>query len=426
MRVVVLGVGAVTPLALSAKQLWQRLVSGELGLVSTRSLPDYKLAGYDAIPSKVVGKVPEYDASERFGASQLKRLAPFAQYAAMAASEALGDAQLTPDKVDRLRVGVAVGLGIGLLQDAYDNLVGYENKGYRGVSPLFVPKYLANMAGGNISITHGFEGPLHAVSTACATGAHAIGDAYNFITMGYADAMICGGSEALIHPLALLAFARARSVNTRDDIEPEAALRPFDGDRLGFVLAEGAGILVIESEAHARQRGLTDDDFYGEIVGYGLLGDAHHITAPKEDGSGAFRAMLMALDRAGLSPHQVDYVNAHATLTVIGDRAENHALYRLFGDHRKLFVGSNKAAMGHLLGAAGAVELLFTVMALKHQTVPPTINCAAPGTHSGDDKLQFVFEYPTTAVEADITTALCNSFGFGGVNACLAFKKWHK
>lgn len=423
MRVVVTGLGAVTPLALLAKQLWKSLILGQLGLTLTRQLPDYHSLGYDLIPLKIIGKVPDYDAKEIFGATQAKRLAPFAQYAAIAADEAIEDARLTG--IDPKKVGVAIGLGIGLFDDAYTNLVAFHNKQYRGVTPLFVPRLLANMAGGNISIKHGFQGPLHAVLTACATGAHAIGDAYNFIKLGYADAMVCGGAEALINPVALSGFARARSVCTIDDIEPETALRPFDGGRLGFVLAEGAGVLVVESEAHARSRGLTDDDFYAEIIGYGLSGDANHITAPLENGGGALLSMSMALSRAGVSPEEVDYVNAHATSTAIGDRAENLALYELFGNRPELFVGSNKAAIGHLLGAAGAVEALFTVLALRNQVVPPTINCDHPGTLKGDDTTKFVFNYPNLSVLAPLDIAVANSFGFGGVNASLAFKKWN-
>ncbi|CAN3360491.1 3-oxoacyl-[acyl-carrier-protein] synthase homolog [Diutina catenulata] len=421
MRVVVTGLGSVNPLGLSLKQSWPALVSGSSGLISTRALPDYESGGYSSIPSKVVGKVMGFDPSDFMSKSEAKRLAPFAQYGVVAANEAISDANLS-SSVDPTRIGVAVGSGIGSFADAYENSTAYEARGYRGVSPLFVPRLLANMCAGNISISHGFQGPIHAVSTACATGAHAIGDAYNFIVNGYADVMVCGGAEAAIHPVALAGFARARSVSTADDSNPAEASRPFDGARAGFVLSEGAGVLVLESEAHARKRGIRDENIYAEILGYGLSGDANHITAPLEDGGGAQRSMSMALSRAGVDGSMVDYVNAHATSTVLGDRAENNALYKLF--EPSTYVGSNKSALGHLLGAAGAVESIFTILALKNQVVPPTATCITPGGHPEDDASRFVFRYPNVATPAKLNYAICNSFGFGGVNATLLFRKW--
>lgn len=428
MRVVVTGLGLVTPLGVGTRTVWANLMANRSGLVATHTLRDLA-DDWAKVPSKVVGKVPagplasgRWDVADHLDAAEARRLALFAQYALAATAEAVLDAQLNLDDENTARVGVAVGLGIGLFQDMYDNAVGFHAGGYKKVQPLFVPKLLTNMAGGNISIKYGLQGPLHSVLTACATGLNAIGDAANFIANGYADVMVCGGTEAPLHPLALAGFARARSVATANADDPAGASRPFDGDRNGFVLAEGCGILVLESLEHAQARGAR---IYGEVAGYGLCGDAYHITAPQESGEGAYRAMEMALARANVLPTDVDYVNAHATSTVIGDRAENNALLRLFADNTKLAVSSTKGAIGHLLGAAGAVEAIFTLKALETNAVPATLNLHNVGGHKDDTRASFdKFDYvPNESKSKTVDHALCNSFGFGGVNTSVLFSK---
>lgn len=431
-RVVVTGIGLVTPLGVGVKKTWANLIANKSGLVSTTSFADYSSAGWEKVPAKVVGKVPQgsienggWDVHDHLEASEARRLALFTQYGLAATQEALEDANLDSGSsdLDKTRVGVAVGSGIGSFPDIYDNSVSFSNSGYKKIQPLFIPKLLTNMAAGNISIKHGFQGPLHSVSTACATGLNAIGDAFNFIKNDYADVMVCGGTEASLHPLALAGFARARSVVTDFADDPTGASRPFDSGRSGFVLGEGCGILVLENLDHARARGVTK--FYGEVTGYGLSGDAHHITAPREDGEGAFMAMQMALKRAKIDPKLVDYVNAHATSTVMGDRAENNAMSRLFHQNTNLAVSSTKSSIGHLLGAAGAVEAAFTLKALETNTVPATLNLENAGGHKDDDKSMFEqFDYvPGESKSKNVDVAVCNSFGFGGVNSSVVFSR---
>lgn len=431
-RVVVTGIGLITPLGVGAKATWQNLIANKSGLVSTTTFADYTSAGWDKVPAKVVGKVPQgsiadgkWDASDHLEPSEARRIALFTQYGLAATAEALADAGLDTanGELNKTRAGVAVGSGIGSFPDIYDNAVSFSQSGYKKIQPLFIPKLLTNMAAGNISIKHGFQGPLHSVSTACATGLNAIGDAYNFIKNDYADVMVCGGTEASLHPLALAGFARARSVVTEFSEDPQAASRPFDSGRSGFVLGEGCGILILEKLEHAVARGVTK--FYGEVKGYGLSGDAHHITAPKENGEGAFMAMEMALKRGGIDPALVDYVNAHATSTVIGDRAENNAMVRLFDGNDKLAISSTKSAIGHLLGAAGAVEAAFTLKAMETNTVPATLNLENAGGHKDDDREQFSkFDYiPKSSKPKQVDVAVCNSFGFGGVNLSVVFSK---
>lgn len=418
-RVVVTGIGLVTPLGIGTKPTWQNLIAGKSGLVSTKLLPDYESAGWDKVPSKVIGKVQNWD-PERCQDSNARRWALFTQYGIAATAEALEDSKLDLEGIDRRKVGVAVGSGIGSFDDAYANSVAFHEKGYKRVQPLFIPKLLNNMAAGNISIKYGLRGPLHSVSTACATGLNAIGDAYNFIHNGYADVMVCGGTEASIHPLALAGFARARSVVTEFEDEPEKASRPFDKDRGGFVLSEGCGILILEKLEAAKKR---NAHIYAEVSGYGLSGDANHITAPLETGDGAYAAMEMALQRAKVDPQDVDYVNAHATSTVIGDRAENHAILSLFHKNSNLAVSSTKSSLGHLLGAAGAVEAAFTLKAIETGILPPTLNLQNAGRHKDDDPTQFEkFDYVANEAKQKLVHhGLCNSFGFGGVNCSVLF-----
>ncbi|EGV62335.1 3-oxoacyl-synthase [Yamadazyma tenuis ATCC 10573] len=419
-RVVITGLGAVTPLGVGVQHSWNQLIAGNSGLVSTVGWGSQ----WDSIPCKVVGKVPEgsiadhkWDSSDHFTKSESNRLALFAQYAMTATAEAFADSRMDLLSVDKRRVGVNVGSGIGSFHDAYDNSVNFHEHGYKRVQPLFIPKLLTNMAAGNISIKYGLQGPNHSVATACATGLHAIGDAYNFIRNGYSDVMVSGSAESSIHPLALAGFARARSVVGSFNDDPQRASRPFDKDRNGFVLGEGSGILILESLDHALQRGVQPHQIYAEVAGYGLSGDGFHITAPPESGEGAQLAMEMALKHAEIDPQNVDYINAHATSTKIGDIAENNAIFNIFHQNGHLSVSSTKSSIGHLLGAAGSVESIFTILAMKHDTLPPTLNL-----ENLEQNNRFVFDYvPQKSRSKQIGIAMNNSFGFGGVNSSVVF-----
>lgn len=437
-RIVVTGMGIVSPLGVGLSHNWKQLIAGKSGIISTTTLPDYEISKWDQIPSKVIGKVPEgsikegkWQIEDHLSITEARRMAIFSHYALACTQEALINANLLLNKEsnklkinDLTRIGVAVGSGIGSFEDAYNNSISFELKGYKKVQPLFIPKLLNNMAAGNISIKYETQGPLHAVSTACATGLQAIGDAYNFMKLGYSDVMICGGTESSIHPLALAGFSRARSVVTDFNDDPIKASRPFDKSRNGFVLSEGSGILILETLDHAKNRGLTENEIYGEILGYGVSGDAYHITAPREDGTGAYNAMNQAILRSGIKSEEIDYINAHATSTVIGDRAENNAMIRLFNPE-KTKISSTKSSIGHLLGAAGAVESIFTINAIKTGQIPPTLNLENVGQHENDDKSQFKFDYVANkSITKDIKYGLCNSFGFGGVNSSLCFGKY--
>ncbi|KAI5960972.1 CEM1 [Candida pseudojiufengensis] len=430
-RVVVTGIGIISPLGVGLNHNWKRLIAGESGIISSTTLQNYEKDGWDKIPSKVIGKVPQgsitegkWDPLEHLDKSEIRRLADFSQYGTVCTEEALKDSKLNLDNEDPKRIGIAIGSGIGSFQDIYNNSIEFSQNGYKKVQPLFVPKFLNNMAAGNISIKYGIKGPLHSVSTACATGLQAIGDAFNFINLNYADLMICGGSESSIHPLALAGFARARSVVTDFNDEPTKASRPFDKNRNGFVLSEGCGIMILEKLDHALARGLTKEDIYGEILSYGISGDAHHITAPREDGEGAFNAMNQALIRSNLKPEQIGYINAHATSTIIGDRAENNAIERLFPS--TTLISSTKSSIGHLLGAAGAVESIFTINSIKTKKLPPTLNLNDIGGNENDDKSKFKFDYIANKSRhnVELNYAMNNSFGFGGVNSSLIFGKY--
>ncbi|ODV87355.1 hypothetical protein CANARDRAFT_5896 [[Candida] arabinofermentans NRRL YB-2248] len=429
-RVVVTGLGLVTPLGVGVKHAWANLIGAKSGLISTSQLPNSE--EYADIPAKVIGYVPrgsisegKYDPLDHFESHEVRRLSQFIQYAIVAAGEALKDANWKPvEDKDKFNTGVCIGSGIGSIEDIYNNSVGFHEKGYRKMQPMLVPKLLTNMASGNVSIKYGLQGPNHSVATACATGVHALGDAARFIKDGYADVMVAGASEAVVHPIALGGFARAKSLVTTFNDDPEKASRPFDRDRAGFVLGEGAGAVTLESLDHALARKAP---IYAEITGYGLSGDASHITSPHEDGSGARRAMECAIKRAGLDPSQIDYLNAHATSTVLGDRAENFAIKTIFGEKKPdLIVSSNKGSMGHLLGASGVVEAIFTILALTTGTIPPTLNLHNPGSHDGDKTEDFIFNYaPHKAIEGqNINHAVTNSFGFGGTNASLCISKY--
>ncbi|KAJ0417025.1 thiolase-like protein [Aspergillus carlsbadensis] len=423
-RVVVTGLGAVTPLGVGVRRTWKRLLDGHCGIVNVRD----RDARFADLPAQIAAIVPEglraeggWTASEWLGKGDERKMARFAQYALAASGEALEDAGWKPTGQDELEsTGVCLGSGIGNFDEIYDTVVAYEKDGYRKVSPLFVPKLLINLGAGHLAMRYGFMGPNHSATTACTTGAHSLGDAARFIAFGDADVMLAGGAESCIHPLAIGGFARARSLATGFNDCPEKASRPFDANRAGFVVGEGAAMVVLEELEHAKARGAR---IYAELRGYGCSGDAHHMTAPKENGHGAWLGMKKALKNAGLAPSAVDYVNAHATSTILGDAAENTAIKALLlgpgGKTRAadVNISSTKGAIGHLLGGAGAVESLFTVLAIHENVMPPTINL---------DRVADGFDCnyaPNQAQERRINVALTNSFGFGGTNSSLCFAK---
>ncbi len=416
-RVVVTGLGLVTPLGADVKTSWDRLIAGEsgIGAITKCDVSD--------LPSKVAGQVPHvndtegrndglFDPDDWISPKEQRRVGEFIIYAMAAAGEAVEDAGWTPtDEQSLERTGVLLGSGIGGLEWVYNSSVTLLEKGPRRVSPFFVPASLINLAAGHVSIRYGFKGPNHSVVTACASGTHAIGDAARMIMWEDADVMVAGGAEAAVVRLGIAGFAASRALSTHFNDTPERASRPWDRDRDGFVMGEGAGVLVLEDLEHARRRGAN---IYCEIIGYGLSGDAHHITAPAEDGGGAFRSMRAAIDRAKLGLDEIDYINAHGTSTPLGDEIEVGAVKRLFGEHAyKLSMSSTKSAIGHLLGAAGAVEAIFSILAMNHGVVPPTLNLDNPSPGCDIDLVAKV------AKERKVRYALSNSFGFGGTNASL-------
>ena len=415
-RVVVTGLGAVTPLACGVRASWRRLLAGESGI---RAIDRVDVSD---MPSRVAGQVPGPDEEDGFDPGawieprERRRMDTFIHYAIAAAAEAVEDSEWRPeDDRGRERTGVLIGSGIGGLPGIEAATLSLAEKGRRGVSPFFIPSCLINLASGQVSIRHGFKGPNHSVVTACSTGAHAIGDAARLILWGDADAMVAGGSESAISRLAVAGFSAARALSTGFNDEPARASRPWDRDRDGFVLGEGAGAVVLEDYDHARSRGAR---IYAEIAGYGLSGDAHHITAPAPDGDGGFRSMRAALDRAGMAPDDVDYVNAHGTSTPLGDEIEHEAVKRLFGGAAaNLSMSSTKSAIGHLLGAAGAVEAIFSILAVHEDIVPPTLNLENPSPGCDLDLV------PLEAKRRPVRAALSNSFGFGGTNASLIVRK---
>ncbi|EKD21287.1 uncharacterized protein L3040_000673 [Drepanopeziza brunnea f. sp. 'multigermtubi'] len=426
-RVVITGLGAITPLGVGIRRTWTRLLAGNCGIVSIANREPS--ARWGELPSTVAGVVPEgskheggWQASDWLGRGEERRMARFTQYAIAATDMALEDAGWKPNtKEDCEATGVCLGSGIGNLEGLYNTSVAYHKDGYKKVSPLFVPQLLINLGAGHISMKYGLQGPNHAVTTACTTGAHAIGDASRFIAFGDADVMVAGGSESCIHPLAIAGFARSRSLATGFNADPSSSSRPFDRDRCGFVIAEGAAVVVLEELEHAKARGA---DIYAEVRGYGCSGDAYHVTAPREDGVGALLAMKRALRNAGIRPKEVDYINAHATSTPLGDAAENAAIKTLMlgeeGVQREtdIAMSSTKGAIGHLLGASGAIEAVFAILAAKENIMPPTLNL--------DNKdIDFNCNYiPNSAQRKIVNVSLSNSFGFGGTNASLVFSKY--
>lgn len=407
-RVVVTGVGVVSPLGTGAELVWQNLLKGQCGIVPLQG------EEYSKLPCKVAGIIPtgqDDTVSKALSKSNLKSMAPATCLALVATAEALADSKWHPEAdTDKEITGVALGVGMIDLKDVCDTNDALK-LGYNKVSPFFVPRILPNMTAGHISIKYGFRGPNHAVSTACATGAHSIGDAFRFIRNGDADVMVCGGAESCISPLAVAGFCRLRALSTSFNQDPKKASRPFDKKRDGFVMGEGAAVLVIEEYEHAVKRNAK---MYAEILGYGLSGDASHITAPREDGSGAVLSMSRALRDANISKEEITYINAHATSTPIGDGIESTAIKTLFeGLSSNISVSSTKGAHGHLLGAAGNLEAIFTILACHHGVLPPTLNLEDPV-----DDLNYVANVSKTW-DSERRLALKNSFGFGGTNATL-------
>ncbi len=414
-RVVITGLGIVAPLGVGVETVWKRLIEGESGITGIQAFD------VSDLPAKIAGVLPRGETSEgRFNADDWmlpkdqRKVDPFILYAIAAATQAVEDASWTPDDEAELdRTGVMIGSGIGGLQGIYDGSITLHERGPRRLSPFFIPSSLINLASGQVSIKYGFRGPNHAVVTACSTGAHAIGDASRLIGYGDADVMVAGGAEAAVCRIGIAGFAAARALSTNFNDEPQRASRPWDKNRDGFVMGEGAGVVVLEELEHAKARGAK---IYAEVVGYGLSGDAHHITAPAADGNGGYRAMVNALNSASLNTDDIDYVNAHGTSTPLGDEIEVGAIKRLFGDHAyKLSMSSTKSAIGHLLGAAGSVEAIFSIMALNTGIVPPTLNLDDPSDGCDIDLV------PKQAKERPVRHALSNSFGFGGTNASLIF-----
>ncbi|MCX7761193.1 MAG: beta-ketoacyl-ACP synthase II [Hydrogenothermaceae bacterium] len=410
-RVVVTGIGAVTPIGNNVQDFWSNLVNGVSGIdVIKRFDP----VSYN-LPVIIAGEVKNLRPEEFLDSKELKRMSDFVKFAVIAAKEAIQDSGLELDKIDLNRAGVIVGTGIGGLRDIEEQQKVLMEKGARRVSPFFIPSGISNMASGYISIEFGFKGPNSCVVTACATGTHSIGDAFKIIQRGDADIMIAGGTESAITPLGIAGFANMKALSTRNE-DPTKASRPFDAQRDGFVMGEGAGILILEELEHAKKRGAK---IYAEVVGYGLTGDAYHITAPCADADGAKRVITMALKDGKINPEDVDYINAHGTSTPLNDKIETLAIKEVFKEHAyKLKISSNKSMIGHLLGAAGAVEAVATVKTIKEGIIPPTINYEYPDP---DCDLDYV---PNKAIEYKVKVAISNSFGFGGTNACLAFKAY--
>ncbi len=417
-RVVITGLGLVTPLGCGVKCSWSRLLEGQCGIDIIKSFD------VSDLPVQIGAQVPlgdysdgNFNADEWIDSKDRRKMGQFILYAIVAAQQAIEDSgwNATSDE-DKERTGVMIGSGIGGLPGIDEASITLKERGPRRVSPFFLPSILINLASGQVSIKHGFKGPNHAAVTACSTGAHSIGDAARIIQYDDADVMIAGGSEAAVCRLGIAGFAAARALASKFNDRPKQSSRPWDKDRDGFIMAEGAGVLVLEELEHAKQRGAT---IYGEIVGYGMSGDAHHVTAPAEDGSGALRSMKSALKRACLNSEKIDYINAHGTSTPLGDEIELNAVKKLFGEHAySLSMSSTKSAIGHLLGAAGSVEAIYSILSIRDGVVPPTLNLDNPSEGCDIDLV------PHQAKERTVKTVMSNSFGFGGTNATLVFSAY--
>ena len=414
-RVVITGLGLVSSIGNNVSETWNNLITGKSGIK--------KISSFDVsdLPCKIAGYIShnekdEYyvDRSKYLETREINRNDRFIQYGLIASKMAVEDAGLmTLDDKSKLRIGVSVGSGIGGLETIYNGSITLNEKGSRKISPFFIPSSLINLTSGQISIKFGFKGPNHSVVTACATGAHSIGDAAEMIKRGAAEIMIAGGSEAAVCKLGVAGFCAARSLSTKYNDQPAKASRPWDKDRDGFVIGEGAGIVVLEDYENAKKRGAK---IYAELIGYGMSGDAHHITTPSEDGSGGFRAMSEALKMSSVNSDEINYINAHGTSTLIGDDIELSAIMRLTGGNDKIKISSTKSSIGHLLGAAGSVEAIFTILSIKHNIVPATLNLYNP---SHKFKVDLV---PHNSIDHKVEIALSNSFGFGGTNTALLFK----
>src|SRR5947209_11921077 len=415
-RVVVTGLGMVTPMACGVEPTWRRLVAGESAAA--------RVENFDVsdLPCQIAAQVPRGDKADAFhpddwmDPKEQRRVDDFIIYGMSAAAQALRDANWAPKTYEEeIETGVLIGSGIGGLGGIYDASVTLHEKGPRRISPFFIPGRLINLVSGQVSIAHKLKGPNHSVVTACSTGAHAIGDAGRIIALGDANVMVAGGAESAVNRLSLAGFSACRALSTHFNDRPKQASRPYDKDRDGFVMGEGAGCVVLEDYQHAKARGAR---IYAEIIGYGLSGDAYHITSPAPDGDGAYRAMAAALKRAGLAASDVDYVNAHGTSTQMGDEIELRAVERLLGDAAsRAWMSSTKSSIGHLLGAAGAVEAIFSILAIRDGVAPPTLNLDNPSVETAIDLI------PHVAKRREINIALSNSFGFGGTNASLIFRR---
>ncbi len=410
-RVVITGLGAVTPIGIGKTEFWNALLAGKTGIA--------KITRFDAseFSTQIAGEVNDFDPGLYMDKKEAKRMDRFTQFAIAASKMALEDCGIDLEQEDRTRIGTLIGTGIGGMDTLHDQFRTLFEKGPGRISPFFVPMMIGNMAAGQTSITFGLQGPCSCVVTACATGTNAIGDAFKIIQRGDADVMVAGGTEAAISPTAVAGFCSMKAMSTRND-EPEKASRPFDKDRSGFVMGEGAGIVILESLEHALARGAR---IYAEIVGYGFNADAYHITAPAPEGAQAAKCMEMAVKDAGIPLTEINYINAHGTSTPLNDKNETLAIKALFGEHAyKLSVSSIKSMTGHLLGAAGGIECIATALSIAEDMVPPTINYDTP-----DEELDLDY-VPHTARKQTVTAALSNSFGFGGHNATILLKKFSK
>ncbi|GHA35303.1 3-oxoacyl-[acyl-carrier-protein] synthase 2 [Devosia pacifica] len=416
-RVVITGMGIVSPLGCGIEATWSNLLAGKSG---AKRIDDFQV---DDIACQIAHRLPlgdyadgKYNPDEWMDVKEQRKVDPFIVYAMAASQQAIEDAGVVPKtEEEKERTGVLIGSGIGGVGGIYDASVTLHEKGPRRISPFFIPGRLINLASGQVSIRFGLKGPNHSVVTACSTGAHAIGDAARLIALGDADVMVAGGAESCVNRLSLAGFAAARALSTGFNDAPEKASRPYDKDRDGFVMGEGAGIVVLEDYERAKARGAK---IYGEIIGYGLSGDAYHITAPAPDGDGGYRAMSAAIKRAGISPGDIDYINAHGTSTPLGDEIELGAVTRVLGDAASsVSMSSTKSAIGHLLGAAGAVEAIFCALAMRDSKLPATLNLDNPSVETEIDLV------PNTPKDKEVNVALSNSFGFGGTNATLVMRK---